>query len=77
MTLEELALKLAVLVVGEDSPELRADLAAYVAAQPPPLEPLAMTDEQFDVIVADCGGAEAVRRSAFAYYGIPGDSPCD
>jgi hypothetical protein len=74
MTLSEFANKMAVLLGGEDAPKFRARLDEYAALHPPP--PgfsdafLSLTADEFDAAVEDCGGAEEVRRSARAYYGV-------
>jgi hypothetical protein len=71
MILAELVHKLAVLLAGENTPEVRADIDAYLAANPPPpCSSLSMTPEEFDAYLDACGGPEVVRRSARAYYGL-------
>lgn len=73
MTLAELAYRMAVLLAGDDTPELRAQFDAFVALNPPPpTSPFVrrMTVAEFNAHVDACGGAEAVRRSALRYYGV-------
>lgn len=71
MEFVELVHRFAVLVMGEDTPELRADLAEYIVANPPPLpSSVDLTHEEFDAAVAACGGTDVVRRSAMEFYGI-------
>lgn len=66
MTPTEIAYKVAALLAGEDSPEVRANVAARIAVCP--LPNVSMTLEEFAAAVNDCGGAEAVRRFAIRRY---------
>jgi hypothetical protein len=76
MTFTELADKMATLLGGKDALEFRARLNEYVALHPPPLDAFrSLTAEQFDAAVERCGGPEAVRRSARAFYSLA-DQDC-